>query len=162
MVFDSQQSTQDVLHPPMTELATPESYRMRTLPAKLPSRDSVSAICRAKARALVERKNLDLLTVIDKDRKFMSFKKTSHKTVIDNGASTSGTGLRSSLRDLRPTSCSVSAAFGETAQPTEMGLLPPFMLKTIVIDHARHLVWIAESQMPWGDASVAMAADLPP
>ena len=135
MALDSQQSTQDILHPPMADLATPEPYRMRTPPAKSPSRDSVSATRRAKARALAEKKSLNLLTVTDKDSKFMSFKKTSHKTVIDSGASTSGTGLHSSLRDLRPTSCSVSAAFGETAQPTEMGLLPPFMLKTIVIDH---------------------------
>ena len=134
MVVDSQQSMQDLMPPPMTELATPEPYRLRTPPANSPSRESVSAIRRAKARALAENKNLNLLTVTDKDSKFISFKKTSHKTVIDSGASTSGTGLRSSLRDLRPTSCSVSAAFGETAQPTEMELLPPFMLKSIVID----------------------------
>ena len=162
MIVDSQQSMQDGLHPPMRELATREPYRLSTPSAKSPSRESVSAIRRAKARALAEKKSLNLLTVTDKDSKFMSFKKTSHKTVIDSGASISGTGLPSSLRDLRPTSCSVSTAFGETAQPTEMGLLPPFMLKTIVIDHARHLVWIAESQIPWGDASVAMFAALPP
>ena len=30
----SQQSTQDILHPPMADLATPEPYRMRTPPAK--------------------------------------------------------------------------------------------------------------------------------
>ena len=118
MVVDTQQSMQDVMHPPITELATPEPYGLRTPPVKSPSRESVSAIRRAKARALAERKNLNLLTVTDKDSKFMSFKKTSRKTVIDSGASTSGTGLCSSLRDLRPTSCSVSAAFGETAQPT--------------------------------------------
>ena len=76
----------------------------------------------------------------------MSFKKISHKTVIDSGASTFGTGLRSSLRDLRPTSCSVSAAFGETAQPTEMGLLPPFMLKTIVIDQMNDTTLLSVSQ----------------
>ena len=76
----------------------------------------------------------------------MSFKKTSHKTVIDSGASTSGTGLHSSLRDLRPTSCSVSAAFGETAQRTEMGLLPPFMLKTIVIDQMNDTTLLSVSQ----------------
>ena len=100
MVFYSQQSTQDVLHPSMTELATPKPYRMRTPPAKSPSRESVSATRRAKARALAEKKSLNLLTVTDKDNKFISFEKTSHKTVIDSGASTSGTGLRSSLRNL--------------------------------------------------------------
>ena len=146
MVFASQQSTQDVEYPPMTELATPEPYRLRTPPAKSPSRESVSATRRAKARALAEKKSLNLLTVTHKDSKFMSFKKTSHKTVIDSGASTSGTGLRSSLRDLRPTSCSVSAAFGETALPTEMGLLPPFMLKTIVIDQMNDTTLLSVSQ----------------
>ena len=54
--------------------------------------------------------------------------------------------MRSSLRDLRPTSCSVSAAFGETAQPTEMGLLPPFMLKTIVIDQMNDTTLLSVSQ----------------
>ena len=143
MVVDSQQSMQDLMRPPMT---APEPYRLRTPPAKSPSRESVSAIRRAKARALAENKNLNLLTVTDKNSKFISFKKTSHKTVIDSGASTSGTGLHSSLRDLRPTSCSVSAAFGETAQPTEIGLLPPFMLKTIVIDQMNDTTLLSVSQ----------------
>ena len=120
----------------MADLATPEPYRMRTPPAKSQSRDSVSATRRAKTRALAEKKSLNLLTVTDKDSKFMSFKKTSHKTVIDSGAST----------DLRPTSCSVSAAFGETAQPTEMGLLPRFMLKTIVIDQMNDTTLLSVSQ----------------
>ena len=146
IVLDSQQSTRDVEHLPMADLVTPEPYRMRTPPAKSPSRDSVSAIRRAKARALAEKKSINLLTVTDKDSKFMSFKKTSHKKVIDSGASTSGTGLRSSLRDLRPTSCSVSAASGETAQTTEMGLLPPFMLKTIVIDQMNDTTLLSVSQ----------------
>ena len=74
MVVDSQQFMQDVEHPPMIESATPEPYRLRTQPAKSPSRESVSATRRAKARALAERKNLNLLTVTDKDSKFMSFK----------------------------------------------------------------------------------------
>ena len=63
MALDSQQSTQDILHPPMADLAIPEPYRMRTPPAKSPSRDSVSATRRAKARALAEKKSLNLLTV---------------------------------------------------------------------------------------------------
>ena len=41
--------------------------------------------------------------------------------------------MRSDLVNIRPTSLTVSAAFGSTAQPTEMGDLPPFMLPTIVI-----------------------------
>ena len=71
MVLDSQQSTQDVEHPPMADLVTPEPYRMRTPPAKSLSRDSVSAIRRAKARALAEKKGINFLTVTDKDSKFM-------------------------------------------------------------------------------------------
>ncbi len=146
MALDSQQSTQDILHPSMANLAIPEPYRMRTPPAKSPARESVSATRHAKVRALAEKKSLNLLTVTDKDSKFMSLKKTSHKTVIDSGASTSSTRLRSSLRDYRPTSCSVSAAFGETAQPTEIGLLPPFMLKTIVIDQMNDTTLLSVSQ----------------
>ena len=56
----------------------------------------------------------------------MSLKKRQHKIIIDSGASTCGTGIKSQLQSqLRPTSLTVSAAFGETAQPTEMGDLPP-------------------------------------
>ena len=62
IVLDSQQSTQDILHPPMADLATPEPYQMRTPPAKSPSRDSVSATRCEKARALAEKKSLNLLT----------------------------------------------------------------------------------------------------
>ena len=39
-----------------------------------------------------------------------------------------------------------SAAFGETAQPTEMGLLPPFILKTIVIDQMNDTTLLSVSQ----------------
>jgi hypothetical protein len=91
-----------------------------------------------------ERHKMNLLTV---NNTMMSFKKTSHKTIIDSGASTSGTGQRNKLSDLRPTSCSVSAAFGESAQPTEMGLLPPFMLKTIVIDQMNDTTLLSVSQV---------------
>jgi hypothetical protein len=40
----------------------------------------------------------------------------------------------------------MSAAFGETAQPTEMGLLPPFMLKTVVIDQMKDTTLLSVSQ----------------
>jgi hypothetical protein len=64
----------------------------------------------------------------------MSLKKSQHKIIIDSGASTCGTGIKSQLQNIRPTSLTVSAAFGETAQPTEMGDLPPYMLPTIIIN----------------------------
>ena len=64
----------------------------------------------------------------------MSLKKSQHKIIIDSGASTCGTGIKSQLQNIRPTSLTVSAAFGETSQPTEMGDLPPYMLPTIIIN----------------------------
>ena len=70
----------------------------------------------------------------------------NHRVVIDSGASTSGTGARDTLQDLQPTNCSVTAAFGESAQPTEMGLLPPFMLKTIVIEEMKNTTLLSVSQ----------------
>ena len=106
----------------------------------------MSAIRRAKAREAADKARLNLLTVNDNDKKFMSLKKGSHKIIIDSGASTCGTGLRNTLRDLKPTSCSVSAAFGESAQPTEMGLLPPFMLKTVVIEQMNDTTLLSVSQ----------------
>jgi hypothetical protein len=143
-----------LLHPPMVDTtsqpsvqdltSTPTSRSMQTPPTKSPSRLSVSATRRAKSKAMEERHKMNLLTV---NNTMMSFKKTSHKTIIDSGASTSGTGQRNKLSDLRPTSCSVSAAFGESAQPTEMGLLPPFMLKTIVIDQMNDTTLLSVSQV---------------
>ena len=133
--FETQQPVIDLQSPPTNDMSTP--------PKKSPTRVSLSALRRAKTKAL-EGKKMNLLTV--HDTKMMSFKKTDYKTVIDSGASTSGTGQRDSLRDLRPTSCSVSAAFGESAQPTEMGLLPPFMLKTIVINEMKDTTLLSVSQ----------------
>ena len=132
---DMSQPVVDLLSPPINDMLTP--------PKKSPTRVSLSALRRAKTKAL-EGKKMNLLTV--HDTKMMSLKKTNHKTVIDSGASTSGTGQRDTLRDLRPTSCSVSAAFGESAQPTEMGLLPPFMLKTIVIEDMKDTTLLSVSQ----------------
>ena len=62
----------------------------------------------------------------------MSLKKSQHKIIIDSGASTCGTGIKSQLQNIRPTSLTVSPAFGATAQPTEMGDLPPYMHDTAV------------------------------
>ena len=111
-----QPSLQDVMHPPLQDITSPAPIKeIRTPPNKSPNREPLSTTRRAKTLALSAKKELNLFTV--NNSKLMSFKKSSHKTVIDSGASTSGTGLRSSLKDLRPTSCSVSAAFGKTAQP---------------------------------------------
>jgi hypothetical protein len=105
----------------------------------------LSAIRRAALKKAEIKKELNLLTVNNNNR-LMSLKAPSLKTIIDSGASTCGTGLRGTLRDIRPTSCSVSAAFGEMAQPTEMGLLPPFMLPTIVIDQMKDTTLLSVSQ----------------
>lgn len=142
-----QPSMQEIMHPSMIETSSSApTLGLMTPPAKSPSRDSVSAIRRAKARAAADKARLNLLTVNNNDKKFMSLKKASHKIIIDSGASTCGTGLRNTLRDLKPTSCSVSAAFGESAQPTEMGLLPPFMLKTVVIEQMNDTTLLSVSQ----------------
>ena len=64
----------------------------------------------------------------------LSFDVNSNKVIIDSGASTSGTGLKSKLKNIRQSTCTVNAAFGNTYHPVEMGDLPPYMLPTIVID----------------------------
>jgi hypothetical protein len=76
----------------------------------------------------------------------MSLKKSQHKIIIDSGASTCGTGIKSQLQNIRPTSLTVSAAFGETAQPTEMGDLPPYMLPTIIINEMADTTLLSVSQ----------------
>jgi hypothetical protein len=76
----------------------------------------------------------------------MSLKKSQHKIIIDSGASTCGTGIKSQLQNIRPTSLTVSAAFGETAQPTEMGYLPPYMLPTIIINEMADTTLLSVSQ----------------
>ena len=69
-----------------------------------------------------------------------------NKVIIDSGASTSGTGLRNKLKNLRPASCTVNAAFGETITPSEMGDLPPYMLPTIVIEGMKDTTLLSVSQ----------------
>ena len=73
--------------------------------------------------------NLKLLTVTNPKHFVMSMSNDADRIIIDSGASTSGT----KLINIKPTSCSVTAAFGESLQPTETGLLPPLMLETIII-----------------------------
>jgi hypothetical protein len=76
----------------------------------------------------------------------MSLKKSQHKIIIDSSASTCGTGIKSQLQNIRPTSLTVSAAFGETAQPTEMGDLPPYMLPTIIINEMAETTLLSVSR----------------
>lgn len=72
---------------------------------------------------------------------------TTHKIIIDSGASTCGTGRHDTRKNLRPTTCTIVAAFGDTAQPTEMGDLPPFQLKTVVIDKMKDTTLLSVSQI---------------
>lgn len=109
--------------------------------AKSPNRLSVTKL----RKSLSPNKELNLLTV-NNSQKLMSFKKSFHKIIINNGASTCGTGQRSKLCDLKPTTCSVSAASGESAQSTEMGLLTTFMLPTMVIKQMKDTTLLSVSQ----------------
>lgn len=77
----------------------------------------------------------------------LSLQSKRTRIVIDSGASTSGTGQREILKDIRPATCHVTAAFGEVAKPTEMGLLPPFMLSTIVISEMKDTTLLSVSQL---------------
>ena len=82
-------SMQDVMHPPIHDITSPAPIEeIRTPPNKSPNRESLSATRRAKSRALIAKKELNLLTVTNKNSKLMSFMKSSHETVIDSDAST--------------------------------------------------------------------------
>jgi hypothetical protein len=71
----------------------------------------------------------------------------SHVTVIDSGTSMSGTGDSSILRNIRPTTLTVSSAFCESAQPTEMGDLQPHVISTVFIDATKNATLFSVSQM---------------
>ena len=90
--------------------------------------------------------NLKLLTVTNQKHSIMSMSNDADRIIIDSGASTSGTGLKSKLINIKPTSCSMTAAFGESLQPTETGLLPPLMLETIIIDQMKATTLLSVSQ----------------
>jgi hypothetical protein len=70
----------------------------------------------------------------------------SNKVIIDSGASTSGTGHKGKLQNIRPSTCTVNAAFGDTYTPELMGDLPPYMLPTIVIDGLKDSTLLSVSQ----------------
>jgi hypothetical protein len=78
---------------------------------------------------------------------FNSISKENQVTVIDSGASMSGTGDRTLLSNIRPTTLTVSSAFGDSAQPTEMGDLHPHMIPTVLIDAMKNTTLLSVSQM---------------
>ena len=90
--------------------------------------------------------DFNLLHVSGPSQSLLSLDVHSNKVIIDSGASTSGTGLKSKLKNIRPSTCTVNAAFGETYQPAEMGDLAPYMLPTIVIDGLKDSTLLSVSQ----------------
>ena len=89
---------------------------------------------------------LNLLHAVGPAHRVLGMASRENKVIIDSGASTSGTGIRSKLKNLRPASCTVNAAFGETITPSEMGDLPPYMLPTIVIEGMKDTTLLSVSQ----------------
>jgi hypothetical protein len=59
----------------------------------------------------------------------------------------SGTGDRALLSNIRPTTLTVSSAFCDSAQPTEMGDLHPHMIPTVLIDAIKNTTLLSVSQM---------------
>ena len=71
----------------------------------------------------------------------------SELCIIDSGASTSGTGNRSQLRNIRPTTITVSSAFSDSVKPTEMGDMLPHMIPTVLIDSMKKTTLYSVSQL---------------
>jgi hypothetical protein len=90
---------------------------------------------------------LNLLQVNVAHHTFNSISKETQVIVIDSGASMSGTGDRAMLSNIRPTTLTVSSAFGNSAQPTEMGDLQPHMIPTVLIDAMKKTTLLSVSQM---------------
>ena len=114
-------------------------------PSKSPARRTITQI-RQSHSPRPSSSDMNLLTVNMPNHKIMSLKQDTERIIIDSGASTSGTGIKSKLLNVKPTSCSVTAAFGESLHPTESGLLPPLMLDTIVIDQMDATTLLSVSQ----------------
>ena len=79
--------------------------------------------------------------------RMVKFKDATHKIIIDSGATHSGTGIEGQLDNVRPHSCTIEAAFGENVHPTKIGELPPFMLKTIVVEEMKDTTLLSVSQL---------------
>ena len=67
--------------------------------------------------------------------------------IIDSGASTSGTDNRSQLRNICPTTITVSSAFDDSIKPTEMGDMLPHMIPTVLIDSMKKTTLYSVSQL---------------
>ena len=90
---------------------------------------------------------LNLLQVNGAHHKLNTISRKTQVIVIDSGASMSGTGDRALLSNIRPTTLIVSSAFGDSAQPTEMGDLQPHMIPTVLIDAMKDTTLLSVSQM---------------
>jgi hypothetical protein len=90
---------------------------------------------------------LNLLQVNSSHHIFNAIATVDYVTVIDSGASMSGTGDRAMLKNLCPITLTVSSAFGESAQPTEMGDLQPHMIPTVLIDDMKNATLLSVCQM---------------
>jgi hypothetical protein len=60
---------------------------------------------------------------------------------------TIATGDRAILKNIRPTTLTVSSAFGKSAQPTEMGDLQPHVISTVLIDATKNTILFSVSHM---------------
>lgn len=129
--------------------STPTTRRAITLaPSPLHGTPPVTPPPRSdrKSTSSTKSQKLNLLHLTGQSHNVMAMTKKMNKTIIDSGASTSGTGLKGQLTNIRPTKCTVNAAFGESFAPTEMGDLPPYMLSTIVIDDMKDTTLLSVSQ----------------
>lgn len=111
--------------------------------------DLVSPIVKKKVLPKLRKSTPDtmnLLQVLGPSHRVLSMEAKGSKVIIDSGASTSGTGQRGKLKNIRPSTCTVNAAFGETISPTEMGDLPPYMLPTIIIKEMNDTTLLSVSQ----------------
>ena len=111
--------------------------------------DLVSPIVKKKVLPKLRKSTPDkmnLLQVLGPSHRVLSMEAKGSKVIIDSGASTSGTGQRGKLKNIRPSTCTVNAAFGETISPTEMGDLPPYMPPTIIIKEMNDTTLLSVSQ----------------
>jgi hypothetical protein len=121
-----------------------ESNRESTTSAdeEAPASDNVSITGHKRTHDMRTFRVLQAVT-----HRMVKFRDTPHKIIIDSGASASGTGIESQLSNVRPHNCTIEAAFGPSVQPTKIGELPPFMLKTIVVEEMKDTTLLSVSQI---------------
>jgi hypothetical protein len=90
---------------------------------------------------------VNLLQINAGHHTFNSLARKSSVIVIDSGASMSGTGDRALPRNIRPTTLTVSSAFSDSAQPTEMGDLKTHMIPKVFIDAMKNTTLLPVSQL---------------